>query len=230
MNRRTVHARPRRGRFIVLEGLDGAGTTTQSRLLAGWLEEVGRRVLWTREPSDGPIGHMIRAILAGRLVVREPTGAGEGRARPLDPAAVALLFAADRLDHLDNEVRPALARGIDVISDRYYHSSLAYQSQDCPLEWVRHINRRAVAPDVTYLLQVPVRVGSRRRSGRLARDLYEEDAFQSRVERAYRNLRRWLREETLVVLDGTRAVDEIQTLIRRDLAQRFGWKIPIRRG
>lgn len=230
MTRASVSCHRRTGRFIVLEGIDGAGTTTQSRLLCDWLRSIGRRVLPTREPSDGPIGHMIRAILSGRLVVRDSAAAGARRVRALDPAAIALLFAADRLDHLDSEVQPALGRGIEVVSDRYYHSSLAYQSQDCPMPWVQHINRRAMAPDVTYLLDVPVRVGARRRGGRLVRDLFENDAFQLRVERAYRSLRRLLPEEDIVVLDGTRSVEEIQSCIQDDLVQRFGWKIPPRRG
>ncbi|NMB75766.1 MAG: dTMP kinase [Myxococcales bacterium] len=230
MTRSSAISRRRRGRFIVLEGIDGAGTTTQSRLLCDWLRSIGRSVLPTREPSDGPIGHMIRAILSGRLVVRESVAAGSPRVRALDPAAIALLFAADRIDHLDNEVQPALARGIEVVSDRYYHSSLAYQSQDCPMPWVQQINRRAMAPDVTYLLDVPVCVGARRRRARLGRDLFENDAFQIRVERSYRSLRRLLPEEDIVVLDGTRSVEEIQSRIQHDLILRFGWKIAPRRG
>jgi dTMP kinase len=219
----------RRGRFIVLEGIDGAGTTTQSRMLADWLRLIGRKALLTREPSDGPIGHLIRDILSGRMVVRDGQSAVRSRARPLDPGCVALLFAADRVDHLDAEVRPALARGVDVISDRYYHSSLAYQGQDFSQAWIRQINGLATAPDVTYLLDVPSRVGTRRWSGRSRRDLYEIASFQHRVERAYRSLPRVLSREAIVVLDGTLPPDEVLARIQKDLMQRFGWRVPVAR-
>ncbi|HLL53606.1 MAG TPA: dTMP kinase, partial [Myxococcaceae bacterium] len=102
----------RPGRFFVLEGLDGAGTTTQCERLASELRSRGFRVLVTREPSDGPVGTMIRQALTGRLGM--PGGNG-----PLAPETLALLFAADRADHLHARVRPALERGEIVISDRY---------------------------------------------------------------------------------------------------------------
>ena len=108
------------GRFIVLEGIDGAGTTTQCARLAARLRAGKAPVRTTREPSDGPVGATIRQILAGRVV-----GAG-GRAPGW--ATMALLFAADRADHIDAEIEPFLSTGGTVISDRYDASSLAYQS------------------------------------------------------------------------------------------------------
>jgi dTMP kinase len=101
----------RRGRFLVLEGLDGAGTTTQASRLCAWLSARGRTVHLTSEPSRGPLGTGIRQVLSGRL-----RGAGGGE---FDPGALALLFAADRLDHWESEIRPRLAEGQDVVSDRY---------------------------------------------------------------------------------------------------------------
>ncbi len=114
------------GRFIVLEGLDGAGTTTQAALLAEWLGARGE-VVQTREPTAGPIGRLIRSSL---------------RAEPDSPAETSLpwLFAADRAEHLTRVIEPALARGAWVISDRYYHSSLAYQSLVQPLERLLALN------------------------------------------------------------------------------------------
>jgi dTMP kinase len=107
----------RRGRFLVLEGLDGAGTTTQARLLADRLRRGGRRAHLTAEPSGGPVGALLRQVLTRRI------GGGEGEG--FDAGALALLFAADRLDHWSAEIDPRLAGGEDVVSDRYALSSLA---------------------------------------------------------------------------------------------------------
>src|SRR5713101_5144548 len=97
-----------KGRFIVLEGIDGAGTTTQAQLLSAELRRDGHLVLTTREPSDGPVGTLIRQALTGRLSLPE-------RAGPLSDETLALLFAADRLDHLQAQILPALQRGEVVI-------------------------------------------------------------------------------------------------------------------
>ena len=105
------------GKLIVLEGIDGSGTTTQARLLCEWLAGRGVAVHLTREPSDGPVGRLIREILHGAHA-------------PVAGDTMALLFAADRVDHLSREVLPALDRGTHVVTDRYYHSSLAYQAID----------------------------------------------------------------------------------------------------
>src|SRR5688572_4731702 len=99
-----------RGRFIALEGLDGSGTTTQAARLADALGARGRTVVRTQEPSHGPIGRLVREALRSLDA-------------PLDPDALALLFAADRRDHVASEIEPALARGHDVVCDRYVMSS-----------------------------------------------------------------------------------------------------------
>jgi dTMP kinase len=111
------------GQFIVIEGVDGAGTTTQTGLLVQALRGRGLPVRSTREPSDGPIGTMLRQILTGRIVVPGMSGT-----RPPTWTTMALLFAADRLDHLEAEVVPNLMDGVTVVSDRYDLSSIAYQS------------------------------------------------------------------------------------------------------
>ena len=111
------------GHFIVIEGIDGSGTTTQCSILADRLTEKGLPVHTTREPSDGPIGVLIRQVLTGRVVV-----SGRQGARPFNWATMATLFAADRLDHLEAEVIPNLTDGVTVICDRYDHSSVAYQT------------------------------------------------------------------------------------------------------
>lgn len=168
----------RRGRFIALEGLDGAGTTTQAARLVDRLVAAGRKAHLTREPSGGPVGGLLRRILKGRLLA-----AGEV---PVDAAAVALLFAADRLEHLQSEIDPRLAAGVDVVSDRYLASSLAYQGAELDLGWVRAINGKARVPDVTVFLEVPPSVAAARRAGRgQAAERFESTALQRRIHRTY---------------------------------------------
>jgi dTMP kinase len=155
-----------RGRFIAIEGIDGSGTTSQTRAMAAWLGQRGHRVVETREPSRGAIGTLIRQ----RLSVA---------AAPLDPAALALLFAADRLDHIAIEVEPALAAGAVVLSDRYFLSSLAYQALDCDPAWVRQINARAPRPDLTLLITLPVEVAFARVQRRMAQEGAIEERFDA---------------------------------------------------
>src|SRR5580700_7954803 len=109
-----------RGRFVVLEGIDGSGTTTHVARLADRLRARKQTVRTTREPSDGPIGTLVRQVLTGRIVV--PGG------RAPNWTTMALLFAADRMDHIEAEIDPWLASGGVILSDRYDASSLAYQS------------------------------------------------------------------------------------------------------
>lgn len=160
-----------KGRFIVLEGLDGAGTTTQAQRLKSWLATRGIQSVITREPSDGPVGMVIRNALRGRIRLPEIAGGGE-----LARETIALLFAADRVDHLGAEILPALDQGIWVISDRYVHSSVAYQGTLIDTEWVAEINRYAVEPDLTIFLEVDVDTAL----GRIGSDRVQTDIFETR--------------------------------------------------
>jgi dTMP kinase len=192
------------GRFIVLEGLDGSGTTTQAERIAAALRSQGHRVLMTREPSDGPIGGQIRLALSGRLGL--PLGRG-----PLTEDTLALLFAADRLDHLASVVDPALGRGELVVCDRYLLSSLAYQGSALPMEWVEQLNARARAPDLTLFLEIDVATAARRRAARGGEpELFEADERQARIARRYLEaIRRRPRRERIVRIDGTQSVEEV---------------------
>ncbi len=200
-----------RGRFFVLEGLDGAGTTTQAALLGAWLGRSGRKVHLTAEPSRGPVGTEIRHVLSGRL--RGPGGAD------FDPGALALLFAADRLDHWHAEIRPRLEGGTDVVSDRYVLSSLAYQAVSTgDAAWVAAINARAPAPDLTIFLRVRPSVALRRRfAAATEREIFEVPAFQRRVAQAYgRALRsRVAAGERVAEVDGELPVDRVAALVAR---------------
>jgi dTMP kinase len=183
------------GRFIVLEGIDGAGTTTQASAIASALRSEGRTVQVTREPSDGHVGKLIRSALAQSLA--------------LDPAALALLFAADRLDHLAVEVQPALARGEDVVCDRYLLSSLAYQGSSLPLRWVQEINGRALSPSLTLFIDVPWEVARQRRAARGGEpELFDADEQQAKIAAKYRELIATL-GDAVVQVDGTQPIPEV---------------------
>jgi len=160
-----------KGKFIVLEGIDGAGTTTQAQCLKSWLAGRGIQSVITREPSDGPVGMLIRNALRGRIRLPEVAGGGE-----LPKETIALLFAADRVDHLRAEIFPALDRGIWVISDRYVHSSVAYQGTLIDTDWVAQINRYAVEPDLTLFLEIDVDTAL----GRIGADRVQTDIFETR--------------------------------------------------
>ena len=174
------------GRLIVVEGIDGSGSTTQASRLALRLRDAGLSVVQTAEPSPGPIGTMIRQVLSHRLVVADVDGP-----RAPDWRTMALLFAADRADHGDSLLRPALERGSWVVSDRYFLSSLAYQSLTSPqgtaaLPWLRAINQTAVLPALTVVLQISAKVAaSRRRLRGGAPELFEVSTLQERLADAY---------------------------------------------
>ena len=207
--RRGAAGARRRGRFVVLEGLDGAGTTTQARLLAEALRAAGRRVHLTAEPSRGPVGLLIREVLGRRL--RGPGGAG------FDPAALALLFAADRLAHLAAEVAPSLGQGKDVVSDRFTLSSLAYQGLTTgEVGWVEAVNARATAPDLVVFLRVRAAVAFRRRRAASAeREIFEQAAFQRRVARSYDLAIGRLRRagQRIVEVDGEAPVAQVAAAV-----------------
>lgn len=164
-------------RLIVLEGLDGAGTTTQAKRLVETLTSTGQGAHLTREPSDGPIGKLLREMLVGKHALVE------GK---LSQDTFGLLFAADRMDHLQREVEPALAAGKTVVSDRWYHSSLAYQGTGADRDWIAALNARARRPDLTLFLKVRPEVAAQRRvaAGRV-QELFEDIRMQEEVAAGY---------------------------------------------
>jgi dTMP kinase len=168
------------GCFIVFEGIDGSGKTEQYRRLVKSLEKRRYDLVATKEPTvDSPIGKLIRSVLFKQERVVEE--------------ALALLFAADRVDHTERRIKPALERGAVVVSDRYVYSSLAYQSRgmgrELDLEWVRLINRYAIQPDVVIYLDVAPEVGQSRLSNGQVRvkdhTYFESLAQQERIRSVY---------------------------------------------
>lgn len=165
------------GLFIALEGIDGSGTTTQARRLRDWIaQQTTKTVVTTCEPTTGPIGTLIRGYL--RREIEDPSG-----------KTLALLFAADRIDHVQREIAPHLKAGHIVISDRYVYSSLAYQSLSVDLEWVSLLNREAPEPDLTIYLQVDAETALRRVDARgQARELFEALELQKQIAARYDSL------------------------------------------
>lgn len=200
------------GHFIVLEGIDGSGTTTNVRLLAEALRVRGLPAHATREPSDGPVGALIRLALAGRLVV---PGTHGGHAPSW--ATMAMLFAADRLDHLETEIVPNLRDGVTVISDRYDASSVAYQSMTSGLEldasvidWIRTLNRRARRPDLTVVLDVTVANAAKRRRERQGQvEIYDDDELQASLARFYAEIDGHFPDDRIVHVDANRPLSEV---------------------
>lgn len=188
------------GTLIVIEGADGSGTTTQSRLLS---EEIGaRRTAEHGERREGE--HLI-----GEKVEEMITEGG------YSPEAIALGFAADRMVHLEERLIPLLKKGETVVCDRYYHSSLVYQpALGAEEEWVREINREAVQPDITVVLDVAAETGMERIDSRGADDnIFEDLSFQQEVVQRYRRLPEKLDEE-IVPVDASYSIDKVAAEVR----------------
>lgn len=191
------------GRLIVLEGVDGCGSTTQSHRLVAALRERGMSALSTFEPSNGPVGALIRSALERRLL-------SAGTAEPWTArwSTLALLFSADRLDHLDSVVLPALREGQLVVSDRYDLSSLAYQSVTAAeegevLPWIRELNRHAIRPDLTLVLEVPLQEAvARRRARGGAEELFDAESIQQKLILAYGRAEELVGGDRLVHVSG----------------------------
>ncbi|MEM9192914.1 MAG: dTMP kinase [Myxococcota bacterium] len=198
------------GNFVVLEGVDGAGTTTHTRILSRSLRERGLPVHITREPSDGPLGMMLRQILTGRVVVPGIRGT-----RPPSWTTMALLFAADRVDHVESEIAPNLMDGVTVLSDRYDHSSVAYQSLSAgggaeTIDWVKAINRHARRPDLTIVLDIPPAVAAKRRLTRTTgREMYDDEELQEALADFYTNIESHFPNDKIAHVNADRAIDEV---------------------
>lgn len=203
------------GRYVALEGIDGSGTTTQARLAAEWLRGRGVDVVEAHEPTDGAVGRVIRDALSRRMPGREGV--------ELEPELFALLFAADRQDHMSALVVPALRGGRWVISDRCYLSSFAYQSVGCDLGWVQTLNRNVRHADLILLLDLDAhtaldRVRSRALFNEL--DVFESAAKLAAVRESYRRVAGVLEREgeRIVTIDAGGTIQAVADEVRQALA------------
>jgi dTMP kinase len=198
----------------VLEGPDGAGISTQTPLLRDTLIRRGLKAFATKEPTAGPIGSVIRQALSHRLVYPP--------SQPVGDEVMALLYAADRLDHVRADILPRLEAGIHVVCDRYRLSSYAYQGLTAGQEWVRALNSRALPPDLTLFLDVPPEVSQSRIASRGGYvELYETDERLRPIYANYLSLIEELRKggERIVSIDGTGSVEAVSDAILAEALQ-----------
>ncbi len=158
--------------FIVLDGIDGSGTSTHSKLLAGFLSFKGLKTYSTQEPSNSDIGKLLRTYLKDDKI----------------PASTdALLFAADRVLHYFNDIKEKLEEGYIVISDRYLESSIAYQSsqsENISVEWVLDLNKFAGKPDLTIILDIDPKLSLARKHHKVL-DKFEDTSLLEKVRQVY---------------------------------------------
>ena len=179
------------GFFVVFEGLDGSGSSTQAQLLERYFKMKQRAVMSTKEPTNNLIGGLIRGQLT-----HEWKSSME---------CLQLLFAADRAHHLEKEIIPALRRNFVVISDRYKLSSIAYGSLEADTEWLREINKQFREPDLTILLKVSPDTCVKRMDKRHIIELFEKRDKLTKVWEVYKTFA----GDNVVIIDGERPIDDV---------------------
>ena len=181
-----------KGLFICVEGLDGCGKTTQTKLLVRKLRKIGWDAVYTAEPSRGKIGQFIKKYCLH----------GEKRTFPI---VEALLFAADRFEHVEREVIPALNEGKIVVSDRYVYSSLAYQgATGLDLKWIEMINEHAIRPDLAIFVDVEPEAVIKRLKPK--KSVMENLETQRKVREVYV---KFVEKGELVRMDGNKSTKEV---------------------
>jgi len=188
-----------RGFLIAFEGIDGSGTSTHSRLLYEFLVEQGFSVILTREPTKGVVGRVIKDALQDKFQIKQPE-------------VFALLFAADRIQHVKEVIEPALKQGQIVITTRYIESSLAYQSaQGLTREWIKAINKDVVWPDVTIILDINPKDAMSRLNKREKLESFENREFLSKVRDNFLDR---AKEKGYTVIDTTQSIQKSQEIIQ----------------
>lgn len=205
------------GLFVSFEGIDGAGKTTQVTRLRDAMQACGREVVVTREPGGTALGVQIRRMLLHGVAAAGQTDA----AADIAPRAEALLFAADRAQHVAQVIRPALQRGAVVITDRYLDSSLAYQSggRELTAEEIRHLSMwgtGGLLPDRTYVLDLDPALARRRRAGQDDRMESAGEDFHRRTREAFLELAR-SEPERMRVVDASGDADAVWAQIECDV-------------
>ena len=184
------------GIFIVLEGIDGCGKSEQAKLLNDWLLAEGHDVLLTAEPTRNRIGKFIREILSGKEEV--------------DPKTLSLLFTADRVEHL-NEINSGLDRGRIVISERYYHSTVAYQAaQNVNSDWLLELNSFAREPDLALFIDADPEISAKRTT---TDEIFENAEFLQKVRKNY------LEFNDMRKIDGNRSIDDVFNDVKKAVSE-----------
>ena len=182
--------------FIAFEGLDGSGSSTQSRILADKLESSGHIAFLTKEPTnDSPVGKLIREVLQHKWEA--------------SPEGLQLLFSADRAEHLKNEIEPALSNGQIVLTDRYFFSTIAYGALAVEdVEWLKSLSKHFRIPDITFLFRLDPKICIERISGRGSDfELFEQ---QEKLKIIWENYEKIAEEyPNFHIIDASRSIEEI---------------------
>jgi dTMP kinase len=191
---------PYKGKFIVFDSLDGAGNSTQVKLLADYLNKIGKRTQITKEPTSYLIGGLIKSQLTHDWKSSQ--------------VCLQLLFSADRAYHLEKEVIPLLKKGINVISDRYFFSTMAYGNLEInDLDWLIEINKKFLLPDLTFFLKVSPKICIERiKKDRFEITLFEKEKILEKVWGNYQKLAK--RFKNVYIIDGEREIEKIFKEIR----------------
>ncbi|KKT76388.1 MAG: putative thymidylate kinase [Parcubacteria group bacterium GW2011_GWF2_44_7] len=198
----------RQGKFIVFEGLDGSGQSTQIGLLDAYLKSKGVKTHLTTEPTNNIIGGLIRGILTHQW--------------SLSNTGIQLLYCADRAHHLESEVLPAMAKGNVVISSRYFFSTIAYGSLDNDTEWLKKINEKFILPDMTFFIKVSPKVCMRRINGsRFRTEFFEKEKKLKKIYQAYLRLGESKEYKNFYVINGEQAVEEVSGEIKKIIDKIF---------
>lgn len=188
------------GKFIVFEGIDGSGKSTQVDLLLKFLRENDKKVHCTAEPTQYFIGGLIKSWIAN-----------DWRS---SPACLQLLFAADRAHHLEKEIIPLLKKGITVICDRYLFSSLAYGNLDLDFDWLLKINEKFILPDITFFLDVsPELCLERMRKERFSIELFEKEEKLKKVRTNFLKLAKEF--NNFHIINGEKSVEKVFSQIKK---------------
>ncbi|HDH91671.1 MAG TPA: dTMP kinase [Candidatus Aenigmarchaeota archaeon] len=183
-----------KGKFIVFEGIDGAGLSTQALLLESRLRKSGYKVVLTKEPTNGLIGGLIKACLKNEWKT--------------SLTALQILFAADRAHHLSYEIIPSLKKGKIVICDRYILSTIAYGMIELEREWLEALNSKFLKPDITFLIDIPVEVSLKRiKAARFGAEIFEKRRQLEKVRKNY--LKLISSAKNSFVIDGTKPIEEV---------------------
>ncbi|MFC2142859.1 dTMP kinase [Candidatus Aenigmatarchaeota archaeon] len=194
------------GKFIVFEGLDGSGLTTQATMLKNYLLAKNKKVALTKEPTDGLIGGIIKARLRSEWKTSSKV--------------LQMLFAADRAHHVENQIEPALRSGKTVICDRYILSTLAFGVIDVPLKMLNQLNSSFRKPNMTFIIDTQPKICIERiKKSRPQIEIYEEENKLQQIRRNYKSLKNYFPDT--YVIDGNRDVnkvfEDVQKIITKNM-------------
>lgn len=195
-----------KGKFIVFEGIDGCGKSTQVKLLANYLKKKKKKILITDEPTKGPIGKLTRKALANKIKI--------------DNLGLQMLFMADRAHHLQNEVIPYLKKGYIVICDRYAFSTIAYGGIKLDINWFITANKFFLLPDFTFILKInPKQSLLRLKKSRSQLEIFEKIKILKRASINYQKISKVF--NNCYLIDGEKSIEEVFNQIKKIIDQKI---------